>query len=86
MVKNITESDGTIKTIQITSNDNHTINLTKKYKLDKKIQENKIVTAYKNSIFGIDIGINSEGFTTIAILSTLIAIGTICIMYAMFKI
>lgn len=84
--REIQEDNGTIKTIMITSQDSKKLNLSKRYKLDKQLKENKISKIFKNSILGTEIGIKAEGFTTITILATLIAIASICIMYALFKI
>ena len=82
--RDIKNLDGTIDTLVITSNDNvYPLDVNKTYKLANNIQkkENKFISAYKNSILGADIGVRSEGFSNIAILSTLIAIGVFCIMY-----
>lgn len=81
--------DGTIDTLLITSNDNYqTLDRNKTYKLANNIykKENKLVTAFKNSILGSEIGVKAQGFSTIAILSTIIAVGMFCIMYLSFKI
>lgn len=79
--------DGTVETLLITSNDNYTLNMKGTYKLANRVvkKENKLVSNFKNSILGTDIGVNSEGFSHIAILSTLIAVGAICIMYLFWK-
>ena len=82
---NLQNEDGSVETLFITSNDNYSLNLNTKntYKLANRTQkkENKLSNAFKNSILGTDIGINSEGFSHIAILSTIIAVGAFCIMY-----
>ena len=79
--------DGTVETLLITSNDNYTLNMKGTYKLANRPvkTENKLVSSFKNSILGSDIGVNSEGFSHIAILSTLIAVGALCIMYLFWK-
>ena len=78
---------GTGERLIISSNDSYGINLNGKYKLANNIKkENKLVNRFKNSILGSDIGIKSEGFSTVAILSTLVAVGTVCVMYLFFKI
>ena len=81
--KDLKNADGTIDTLVITSNDNYTLDLSKTYKLANHIEkkENKLVTKFKNSILGAEIGVKAEGFSNIAILATIIAIGTISIMY-----
>ena len=76
--------DGTIDTLIISSNDNtYPLDVNKTYKLANNTykKENKIISAYKNSILGVEIGVKAEGFSTITILATLVAIGTLCIMY-----
>ena len=80
-IKNV---DGTIDTLIISSNDNtYPLDGSKTYKLVNNTykKENKFVSAYKNSIFGAEIGVRAEGFSTIAILATIIAIGVFSMMY-----
>lgn len=85
---NLKNEDGRIDTLILTSNDNYPLNINKTYKLANHIvkKENKLTTAFKNSILGTDIGINSEGFSHIIILSTIIAIGTLTTMYILWRI
>ena len=85
--KNIKNEDGTEETLIITSTDAHTLDLTKTYKLANHSQkkESKLVRKFKNSILGADIGIKSAGFSNIAILATIIAIGTLSIMYFLWR-
>ena len=49
-------------------------------------KESELVSMFKGSILGCDIGINSKGFSYIAILAVLLAIGTLLIMYASFRV
>ena len=80
-IKNV---DGTIDTLIISSNDNtYPLDVNKTYKLANSTykKENRFVNAYKNSILGAEIGVKSEGFSTIAILATIIAIGAFSTMY-----
>lgn len=82
--RDIKNSDETIDTLVISSNDNtYPLDINKTYKLANNTHklENKFVRAYKNSIFGADIGVKAEGFSNIAILATIIAIGLFCTMY-----
>ena len=85
--KDFKNEDGTEETIVITSNDNYNLGMNKTYKLANNNQrkENKLVKAFKNSIFGADIGIRSSGFSNIAILATIIAVATLCIMYFLWR-
>lgn len=85
--KNIKNEDGTEETIVITSTDARTLDLTKKYKLANHTtkKESKLMNKFKNSVLGSDIGIKSAGFSNIAILATIIAIGTLCVMYFLWR-
>lgn len=85
--RNITNDDGTVETIVVTSNDNHNLNMNKTYKLANHTpkKENKFTKKFKNSILGTDIGIKSAGFSNIAILATIIAVGTLCVMYFLWR-
>ena len=82
--RDMKNSDGTIDTLIISSNDNiYPLDVNKTYKLVNNTykKENKFISAYKNSILGAEIGVKAEGFSTITILATLVAIGTLCTMY-----
>ena len=83
--KEIKNEDGTEETIVITSCDNHTIDLSKTYKLANQRKESKLSRKFKNSILGADIGFKSAGFSNIAILATIIAIGTLSVMYFLWR-
>ena len=85
--KDIQNEDGTQETIVITSNDNKVLDLTKTYKLANhtKKKESKFAKKFKNSILGTDIGIKSAGFSNVAILATIIAIASLCIMYFLWR-
>lgn len=85
--KDIKNEDGTSETIVITSQDNYTLNMNKTYKLanHKEKKENILVKKFKGSILGADIGVTSSGFSNIAILATIIAVGAICIMYFLWR-
>jgi len=74
--------------LEITSCDNYIVKMPTSYKLIKTAtkKENKIVNSFKNSILGTDIGINSEGFSYIAILATILAVGAFITMYLSWRI
>ena len=84
---NMKNEDGTEETIVITSTDNRILNLNQTYKLanQTKKKESKLAKKFKNSVLGSDIGFSSPGFSNIAILATIIAIGTILVMYFMWR-
>ena len=79
--------DGTKETIIITSNDDHALNLNQTYKLANHNfrKENKFVKKIKGSILGSDIGVKSSGFSNVAILAAIIAVGVLCIMYFLWR-
>ena len=83
--KDIKNEDGTEETIFITSSDTYTVDLSRTYKLANQKKESKLVSKFKNSILGTDIGFKSAGFSNIAILATLIAVGTLSIMYFLWR-
>jgi len=85
--RDIKNEDGTEETILITSNDNYNLNMTKTYKIANHTQkkESKLTRKFKNSILGTDIGIKSGGFSNIAILATIIAVGTLCVLYLVWR-
>lgn len=85
--KDIKNEDGTEETIIITSNDSYALNMNKTYKLANYTpkKESKLTKKFKNSILGTDIGVKSAGFSNIAILATIIAIGTLCVMYFLWR-
>ena len=56
--------DGSVDKVIISSNDNNKVKLNKKYVL-VGYEGNKYVDNFKNSIFGMDIGVNSNGFASI---------------------
>ena len=83
MQRDIKNEDGTEETIVITSNDNHALNMNQTYKIANHNikKENKFVKKFKGSVLGADIGLKSSGFSNVAILATIIAVGVICLMY-----
>ena len=85
--KDIKNEDGTEETIIITSTDNHTLNLNQKYKLanHKEKKESKLAKKFKNSILGTDIGFKSPGFSNVAFLASFIALGTLFVMYLLWR-
>lgn len=73
--------------LEITSNnDLNSLELTKTYKLVNGPKENKYIDAFKNSILGTEIGLKASGFSNILIIGTLVAIGALLIMYALWRV
>ena len=85
--KEIKNDDGTEETIVISSNDNYVLNMNKTYKIANHTQkkQSKLARKFKNSVLGADIGIKSAGFSNIAILATIIAVGALCVMYLLWR-
>ena len=85
--KNIKNEDGTEETLVFTSKDNYTIDTSQKYTLvnHQEKKESKLSKKFKNSILGTDIGYKSSGFSNVAILATIIAVGTIFVMYFLWR-
>jgi hypothetical protein len=85
--RNIQNDDGTSDTIVITSNDNYALNMNRTYTLanHKVKKESLLVKKFKGSILGADIGVKSSGFSNIAILATIIAVGALCVMYFLWR-
>ncbi len=85
MQKELRNSDGTVDMLVITSDDNYQVKLDKNYTL-VGYAGNKMYDKFKNSILGADIGIKSNGFVSMILLSTLLAISVLVIMYFSFRI
>lgn len=85
MSREMKNKDGSVDTVIISSNDDYKVNLSKKYVL-VGYAGNKHVDNFKNSIFGMDIGINSHGFASVMMISILLAIVMIVGMYLSFRI
>ena len=86
--RDIKNEDGTEETIIISSNDNRSsLNSNQRYKLANHSQtkESKLAKKFKNSILGADIGVKSSGFSNVAILATIIALGTLFVMYLLWR-
>jgi len=86
--RNIKNEDGTEETIIISSNDNRSsLNTNQTYKLanHNQIKQSKLAKKFKNSILGADIGVKSSGFSNVAILATIIALGTMFVMYLLWR-
>lgn len=84
MSKDIINDDGTEATIVISSTDGLRLDLKNNtYRLANHTtkKQSKLAQKFKGSILGADIGVKSGGFTSVAILATVIAIGTLAIMY-----
>lgn len=87
MSKSFKNDDGSEETLMINSSDNYSLKLDKNYKLANHSmkKENRLARKFKGSILGADIGVKSGGFSNVAILASVIALGVILIMYFMWR-
>ena len=87
MSKSFKNHDGSEETLMINSSDNYSLRLDKNYKLANHTmkKESKLARKFKGSILGADIGVKSGGFSNVAILASVIAVGVILIMYFMWR-
>ena len=85
--KKYTSDDGREETIIATSEDNYKVNLNSTFALanHKEKKESKLAKKFKGSILGADIGVKSSGFSSIAILATVIALAVFITLYFMWR-
>lgn len=85
--REIKNEDGTSETLSISSEDHYDLKLDKNYVIanHRDKVESKIAKKFKSSILGSDIGIKSGGFSSVAILATVISLSAILVMYFMWK-
>ena len=85
--RDIINEDGTEETLLVTSKDSYRVKMSENYVLANNTPKkmNPLVKKFKGSILGADIGVKSAGFSNIAILATIIALGTFCVMYFLWR-
>ena len=85
--KDFVGDDGVNETVVASSSDNYELNMDKKYVLAnrKEKKESKLAKKFKGSILGADIGIKSKGFSSVAILATVIALAALIVIYFMWR-
>lgn len=71
----------------ITSNNNEKVNLKPNYKLQRPESDNKYMKkgAKAKNVFTSDIGVKSEGFAPIFMLSFMIVVGLLAIAFLMWR-
>ena len=81
------DDDGRQGTVIATSDDNYDVKLNGGFSLanHNEKKQNKLVKKFKGSILGADIGVKSGGFTTMAILATVIALAAFVVMYFIWR-
>lgn len=84
--KNYVNDEGNEETIIASSSDNYNVKLDS-YTLSnhKARKESKLAKKFKGSILGADIGVKSGGFSTIAILATVIALSVAIVLYFIWR-
>ena len=85
--KSYKNDEGTEETLIAESKDNYNIKLSGNYRLanHNKKKENLLVKKFKGSLLGADIGVKSGGFSTIAILATVLALATAAMLYFLWR-
>lgn len=85
--KNFVNEDGVEETVMASSNDEYRVDLNSNYTLVRKNigESNKFVRKFKSSFLGSDIGIKSTGFTSVAILATVIALAVFVGLYLIWR-
>ena len=85
--RDFTNDDGSNETMVASSSDEYMLNMDKKYILAnrKEKKESKLAKKFKGSILGTDIGIKSKGFSSVAILATVIALAALAVIYFMWR-
>ena len=83
ITKQIKNNDGSIETIEISSNDNYELNMNKKYKIaNNYTKESKL----KNSILGFEIGVKNNLFINLLLTSLVIVLISTVIMFYNYRI
>jgi hypothetical protein len=85
--KKYVNDDGVEETVVADSNDNYEVKLDGNYTLSnhKEKKESRLAKKFKGSILGADIGVKSSGFSSVAILATVIALAAALIMYFIWR-
>ncbi len=85
--KKIINDEGKEETVVATSNDNYNVKLDGNYTLVGKVSKkrSKLAEKFKGSILGADIGVKSGGFSTVAILATVIALAVFAALYFIWR-
>ncbi len=85
--KNFVDDEGNNSTVIATSNDDYKLNMDKKYTLGNHTEKkrSRLAEKFKGSFLGADIGVKSSGFSTIAILATVIVLAVVIGMYFLWR-
>lgn len=79
----IINEDGTKETLILSSDDDKLLVLDKNYVIanHNTKKESMVAKKFKGSILGSEIGFKSKGFTSVAILSSVIAVAALLLLY-----
>lgn len=85
--KKVINDEGKEETVIATSNDEYKVNLGSNYTLanHKEKKESKLAKKFKGSLLGADIGVKSSGFSSIAILATVVALAIFIALYFIWR-
>ncbi len=85
--KKYVNDEGKEETLIADSSDNYEVKLAKNYTLSnhKTKKESRLAKKFKGSILGADIGVKSSGFSSVAILATVIALAAALVMYFIWR-
>lgn len=85
--KKVINDEGMEETVIATSDDNYRVNLGSNYTLANHNQkkQSKLVKKFKGTLLGADIGVKSSGFSSVAILATVIALAIFVILYFIWR-
>lgn len=85
--RNYLNDEGNEETVVATSNDNYEVKLDGGFTLanHKAKKESRLAKKFKGSILGADIGVKSGGFSTIAVLATVIALAVFVGLYFLWR-
>ena len=87
LTKKYVNDEGVEETIVASSNDDYEVKIAKNYTLSnhKAKKESRLAKKFKGSILGADIGVKSNGFSSVAILALVIALAAAITMYFIWR-
>lgn len=84
--KKYVNDEGNEETVIASSSDNYTVKLDNYTLSNEKLKkESKLAKKFKGSFLGADIGVKSGGFSTIAVLATVIALAVLVTLYFIWR-
>ena len=84
--KSFKDEDGREETILASSDDNYDLKLGNYTLVNRTRPEgSKLARKFRSSMFGADIGIRSKGFSSMAILATVLVLATLVVLYFLWR-